>query len=210
MKKFAHLDELRSAFERRGGRIRRRLAEYRRVSPEKYFYELIYCLMTPQSSAVNAGLAQKKFEEMRFFEHDADPERVLGSRDHYIRFHKTKAKRIMEMKAGFSEISDIVQSALPATEKREWLVRSVKGLSYKEATHFLRNIGKNEGLTILDRHILKNLKYHSVIGSLPKTVTKKKYLAIEKKFLRFAQEIGISVDELDLLFWSNETGEILK
>jgi N-glycosylase/DNA lyase len=116
----------------------------------------------------------------------------------------------MEMKAGFAAISGIVRSTLTAEEKREWLVRSVKGLSYKEATHFLRNIGKNEGLTILDRHILKNLKYHSVISALPKTVTKKNYLTIEKKFLRFAHDIGISVDELDLLFWSNETGEILK
>jgi thermostable 8-oxoguanine DNA glycosylase len=91
MKKFTHLDELHSAFEHRAGAIRRRLAEYRRVPAEKYFYELIYCLMTPQSSAVNAGKAQKKFEEMRFFERDADPDRCSDRGT--ITFGSIKRKR---------------------------------------------------------------------------------------------------------------------
>ena len=29
-------------------------------------------------------------------------------------------------------------------------------MSYKEASHFLRNIGFGENIAILDRHILKN------------------------------------------------------
>ncbi|MEK9139334.1 MAG: DNA lyase, partial [Bacteroidota bacterium] len=92
---------------------------------------------------------------------------------------------------------------------RAWLVKNVKGLGWKEASHFLRNIG-HHNLAILDRHILKNLKRHNVIRTLPKTLTAKRYLTIEKKFLAFSQHLGISMDELDLLFWSRETGEILK
>jgi N-glycosylase/DNA lyase len=68
----------------------------------------------------------------------------------------------------------------------------------------------NEGMAILDRHILKNLIKHNVIRSLPKTLTKKKYLSIERRFQKFANEIGVPIDELDLVFWSNEAGEILK
>ncbi|MFH0992430.1 MAG: hypothetical protein V1799_20715 [bacterium] len=49
-----------------------------------------------------------------------------------------------------------------------------------------------------------------VIRSLPKTITKKEYYSIEKKFRKFAVEIQIPLDELDLLFWSLETGEIRK
>jgi thermostable 8-oxoguanine DNA glycosylase len=45
---------------------------------------------------------------------------------------------------------------------------------------------------------------------MPKSLTKKRYLAIEKKWKKFADELGISIDELDLLFWSMETGEIKK
>jgi N-glycosylase/DNA lyase len=114
------------------------------------------------------------------------------------------------MKENFETILQVAVGNLTADEKREWFVKNVTGLSYKEATHFLRNIGKNDGMAILDRHILKNLKHHGVIRSLPSSMNKKRYLSIEKKFQAFAVHIGISVDELDLLFWSNEAGEILK
>ena len=90
-----------------------------------------------------------------------------------------------------------------------WLVETVNGLGWKEASHFLRNIGYRN-LGILDRHILKNLRYHGVLFRIPETLTLKRYRLIEKKFQRFAEEIGISLNELDLLFWSRETGSILK
>jgi thermostable 8-oxoguanine DNA glycosylase len=35
-------------------------------------------------------------------------------------------------------------------------------------------------------------------------------LEIEKKFYDFSKKIKISMDELDLLFWSIETGEVFK
>jgi N-glycosylase/DNA lyase len=65
-------------------------------------------------------------------------------------------------------------------------------------------------LAILDRHILKNLVRFGVIRRIPVSLTPKRYKAIEKRFLAFARDIEISMDELDLLFWSMETGEILK
>jgi N-glycosylase/DNA lyase len=88
-------------------------------------------------------------------------------------------------------------------------VVNVKGMGWKEASHFLRNIGYRD-LAILDRHILRNLKLHGVIRSYPASLTPKRYLAIEKAFERFASAVGIPMDELDLLFWSRETGTILK
>ena len=210
MKRFKHIEELISEYAQKRGAIRLRLQEFQNVKPEQYFYELLYCLMTPQSSAVNAAKAQKKFEEADFLHTSVEPESFLFHKEHYIRFHKTKSVWIREMKAQFDSILPVLLNGIPAKEKREWLVKHVKGLSYKEATHFLRNIGMNDSLAILDRHILRNLKYHSVVRSLPKALTEKKYLSIEKKFLLFAREINISTDELDLLFWSREAGEILK
>ena len=210
MKQYRHLDELYSGFKNKRAAIRRRLKKYRKISEGQYFYELLYCLMTPQSSAVNAAKAQKNFELHNFQFTTLDPEPLLYQKEYYIRFHKSKAKWISEMKLNYSAILETTTGKFSAIEKREWFVKHVRGLSYKEATHFLRNIGKNEGLTILDRHILKNLLYYRVITSIPKTLTKKNYLIIEKKFQQFAEQVGISVDELDLLFWSNEAGEILK
>jgi len=37
-----------------------------------------------------------------------------------------------------------------------------------------------------------------------------KYLAVEQELIRFAREIKIDFDELDLVLWSMKTGEILK
>lgn len=210
MKQYKHIDELKKAHESKKRAIRQRLREFKHVPKEQYFYELLYCLMTPQSSAVNAAKAQAKFEALDYKNADCDPEPLLSDKRHYIRFHKTKAKWIAGMKQKFSEIETCIVNRKTAVEKRLWLVENVMGLSFKEATHFLRNIGKNDGLAILDRHIIKNLWYHGVIRSVPKTISKKVYLKIEKKFLRFSAAIGIPTDELDLVFWSNEAGEILK
>lgn len=210
VKQYRHLEELYIGFKNKKKAIRRRLQDYREIREHRYFYELLYCLMTPQSSAVNAAKAQKEFELIDFQFTECDPEPLLYQKDYYIRFHKSKARWIREMKSNYTAIQAVTVSSRTAVEKREWFVQNVRGLSYKEATHFLRNIGKNEGLVILDRHILKNLLYYRVIPAIPKTLTKKVYHSIEKKFQLFADEIGISVDELDLLFWSNEAGEILK
>ena len=141
---------------------------------------------------------------------EIDPEHLLHQKEYYIRFHKTKAKLLVAMKQQYDAILQKISTADSAFEKRQWLAENVKGIGYKEATHFLRNVGLNEGLAILDRHILKNLKKYGAIRSMPKTLTKKKYLSLERRFQQFAEDIGIPIDELDLLFWSNETGEILK
>ncbi len=88
--------------------------------------------------------------------------------------------------------------------------KGIKGLGYKEASHFLRNIGLS-GYAILDKHILNSLREMGVIGKrMRPPATRARYLAIEKKLARFSREIGIDMDHLDLLLWSRKTGEILK
>ncbi len=208
--RYRNIDLLLQDYKKNRPAIQRRLNDFRAVTREEYFYELVYCFMTPQSSAANSAKAQKALMAHNFQNADIDPEPLLHQKEYYIRFHKTKAKLLIIMKKQYNDILLKISNGNTAFEKREWLVENVKGIGYKEATHFLRNVGLNDGLAILDRHILKNLKKHGVIRSLPKTLTKKKYLAVEQRFQKFAKEIGILIDELDLLFWSTETGEILK
>jgi N-glycosylase/DNA lyase len=206
---YKHIAYLESQFNERRDAIRARLREFSTVPREEYFYELAYCLLTPQSSAANADKAIAALKSVNFLEHDLDATEILSRKQHYIRFHNTKAKRLHELKAKYDQTVAVLCNGMPSRELRAWLVHNVKGLGWKEASHFLRNIGHRD-LAILDRHILKNLKRHGVIRTLPKTLTPKRYLYIEQKFKLFADEIAISMDELDLLFWSNETGEILK
>lgn len=190
--------------------IRRRLEEFHHVAPSEYFYELAYCLMTPQTSAESAGRVIEELKRVSFHLLPVDPEPILRNRGTYIRFHRTKSKHLLRLKDEFPLIARFVTRDLPPAELREWLVKNVKGLGYKEATHFLRNIGRNGGLAILDRHILRNLKRYGAVRSVPGSLSRKRYLAIERAFERFADRVGIPVDELDLLFWSMETGVIRK
>jgi N-glycosylase/DNA lyase len=73
----------------------------------------------------------------------------------------------------------------------------------------MRNIGFS-GLAILDKHILSSLVEFGVIEENMPPKNKKEYLEIERKMRRFAEEISIDIDELDLLLWSRKTGKILK
>ena len=208
--RYKNLELLLEDYKKKRPAIQQRLNDFRTVKRQEYFYELVYCFMTPQSSAVNSAKAQQMLMAYNFQNAEIDPEHLLHQKEYYIRFHKTKAKLLVAMKQQYHAILQKISTVDSAFEKRQWLAENVKGIGYKEATHFLRNVGLNEGLAILDRHILKNLKKHGAIRSLPRTLTKKKYLSLERRFQQFAGDIGIPIDELDLLFWSNETGEILK
>lgn len=203
------IEELRSIHARERDAIRERLGEFSRVPVNEYFYELLYCLLTPQSSAVNAGKAVETLRRHTLHAADVDPEPLLHGNEYYIRFHKTKTRHILRMKQQFPEILDRCRSRTEGFSLRFWLVENVHGLGWKEASHFLRNIGYRD-LAILDRHILRNLIRTGVLKKLPESLTPKRYLSIERRFGVFATKCGIPMDELDLLFWSMETGEILK
>jgi len=215
MKKKSHdrmkrLDELNRHYQTHKDLIRTRLSEFSSVPPEEYFYELAYCLLTPQSSAAHAEQTIALLRAAGFLTQSLNPEPILRQKGNYIRFHRTKSKYLVLMKNQFPVIAEKLAEPLTASDLREWLVTQVIGLGYKEATHFLRNIGKNHRLAILDRHILRSLKDLGVIPSIPKSMNKRQYHQIEQRFLVFADNIGIVLDELDLVLWSMETGEVRK
>ncbi len=203
------IDNLRTSYREKSSAIKHRLMDFSAVAPEEYFYELVYCLLTPQSSAVNAGKAVTILRENNLREDIIDPEPLLHQKEYYIRFHKTKAKHLLAVREEYATIHPHLINGSSSADLRAWLVKHVKGLGWKEASHFLRNIGHRD-LAILDRHILRNLVRTGVLRQLPKSLTPKRYLAIEKRFKAFADRVKIPMDELDLLFWSMETGEILK
>ena len=89
------------------------------------------------------------------------------------------------------------------------LNKGVKGLAYKEASHFLRNIGF-KGYAILDKHIINSLHEFGFLKTNDKPKNAKEYLEIEKKCIDFSKDAGIDMDELDLLLWSRKNGRILK
>jgi len=196
--------------------IKKRLKEFQNIlneSDEKIFAELAFCVCTPQSKATICWNAiSSLIKNDLLFKGDAEKIRPFLNT---VRFGNNKAKYIVEARNFFTEngklkIKEKIQEFKNIFELREWLVENVKGLGFKEASHFLRNMGLGENLAILDRHILKNLKEYEVIKEIPRALTSKIYLEIEKKMKEFSKKINTPMSELDLLFWSKETGKIFK
>ncbi len=190
--------------------IRARLQDFADVKPEDYFYELAYCLLTPQSSARNADMTIEELRRDDFVKHGFDPTHYLRDPKHYIRFHNVKSARLLRVREQWEGLLPILKNRGEAKQLRDQVLEAVPGFGMKETSHFLRNIGVL-GLAILDRHIFKHLAHLGVIPEIPKNApTRKRYLDIEEAWHSYAREVGISLDELDLLFWSMETGEIRK
>lgn len=189
--------------------IKQRLEDFKNVQSDKYFYELCFCICTPQSKASSSFLVQIELERLDFLNNDLDPTPILRNKDNYIRFHNQKSNRLLIIKEQWPEIKSILDSDISGQDKREWMNNNVNGIGRKESAHYLRNIGYTD-LAILDRHILKHLVTCGVFSEIPNISTKSRYDEVSQKFLEYSQNVGIPMDELDLLFWAEEAGEILK
>ncbi|MFO8164607.1 MAG: hypothetical protein R6T98_08740, partial [Desulfatiglandales bacterium] len=131
------------------------------------------------------------------------------------RFIHKKSAYIIEARKKFLHdntvsLKSIISQLGNGYEAREWLVKQVKGIGYKEASHFLRNIGFEQNLAILDRHIIRNLELVRVINKVPGSLSKKSYLDIEERMMNFSKAVQIPMSHLDLVLWCKETGEIFK
>ena len=209
MTKTSSAKDLLSEYRRNRYSIKKRLKDFEKIhrkSVREIFPELCFCLLTPQSNARHCDRAIQELKKtgLLFKGKEASIGSILKGR---ARFHNKKAAYIVNARALFNK--DILNTA-DITALRKDLVKNIKGFGYKEASHFLRNVGLGKDIAILDRHILKNLKRYGAIREIPATLTPKLYMDIEERARRFAQKIKIPLEELDLLFWSKETGEIFK
>ena len=204
-----NLKSLISDYKRTKSDIRKRLKEFdklRKKGEKEIFSELAFCIFTPGSKAVNCDKAVKQLRNSGLL-FNGTKSKVSSAIKGMVRFHNNKANYLVAARKSFTKNEIIRKSAFQA---REWLVKNIKGIGYKEASHFLRNIGLGENIAILDRHILNNLKKYKIINKIPIPVDRKNYLNIEEKMRKFSKSIKIPLSELDLLFWSKETGFIFK
>lgn len=208
---------LKNSYEKRKEVIKKRLEDFKEVweKPDKdVFVELCFCLLVPQSKARLADKAIRNMIKNGILFHGNEKQILKELTTTGIRFPENKAKYIVEAREVFSQNGKFnIKNKLKHESdfsRREWLVKNIKGFGYKLASHFSRNIGLGFDLAILDRHVLKNLMKYKVISEIPKTLSKKQYLSIEEKMREFSDQVGIPLAELDLLFWSEETGEVFK
>ena len=211
------IEELEEIYKNIKPQIISRLEEFKKLwlngSEKDLFKELVFCILTPQSKAEICWEAVNNLEKKGLlFKGNVNQ---LRKKIKNVRFRYKKAEYILEARRKFiingkPKIKEQIEKFKNIFEAREWVVKNVKGIGYKEASHFLRNIGIGENLAILDRHILKNLKLLGVINRIPESLSKKIYFEIEKKMKEFSKQIDIPLSHLDFILWYKETGKIFK
>jgi len=178
-----------------------------RKGNEEWFSELCFCILTANSTARLGVKIQRELGSEGFLMLPLEKLRhKLKAAGH--RFPNTRACFIVEARR-FRDIKNILERFMDARQAREWLVENVRGVGYKESSHFLRNVGFNE-VAILDRHVLSVLHEHGLIDGVPRSLTRGRYLEIERKLEELARKLGLTLGELDLYLWYLKTGEILK
>ena len=194
-------------------KIKARLKDFESFSDKEnkdWFSELCFCILTANSKAITAINIQQELGPEGFCECDSEGVINCIIRNKH-RFHNNKTKYIIEARE-YINIKTIIKDMIKEKgqhEAREWLTKHVKGLGYKEASHFSRNVGY-DNLAILDRHILNLMLENSYIAEISKTLSKKTYLETEKKFKTIDDKLDMSMAELDLYMWYLKTGEVLK
>ncbi|MGV9141683.1 MAG: N-glycosylase/DNA lyase, partial [Promethearchaeota archaeon] len=147
---------------------------------------------------------QIKEDFLAFSQHQlAEKFKELG-----YRFPNIRSEYVVEARKKINELKKALNSKRNDKELRAWVVKNIKGLGWKEGSHFLRNIGYNN-LAIIDRHIIDILVNNELVERY-KTLTKKRYLEIEEILENLGKDLNLNLAELDLYLWYLETGKILK
>ncbi len=198
------------------GRIEERLLEFKKIWKEgddcALFIEMVFCLLTPQSGARRCWRAvELLLGKNCLFEgtyEDICPELNI------VRFKNNKTNYILEARDMFrgpgKSLRNILEGFDDSFLLREWLAKNVKGLGYKEASHYLRNIGRGDSIAILDRHILRHMHNLRIINDVPGSISPRQYCEMEKRLDDFALKIGIPLAHLDFVLWYMATGDIFK
>lgn len=211
------LATVKAAHAARRREIRARLAEFEAVWQEgndaRIWEEMVFCFFT---GGCSARMGLNSVEAVRDLLADGSHEELAAGLTGVHRYPNARSRYIVESRNFLRadcdlRLRDRLAGFSDDLERRDWLVREkgIKGLGYKEASHFLRNIGF-KGYAILDKHVLRSMAELEIIDDPKPPNTRVKYLTLEDKLRAFAAAAEIDFDELDLVLWSIKTGIILK
>lgn len=211
------LEDLNNSYRSKSGIIKKRLSEFSRVisdrDDKKIFEEMVFCILTAGTSA---QLCLDVIKKVRDIIHTGNKEEIIAGLKSCYRFYNIRAEYIFSTREYLKaecdlRLGELVLSFEDPVYRRDFfaLNKRIKGLGFKESSHFLRNIGF-KGYAILDKHIINSLYELKVLNENRTPAGRSKYLEIEDKFINFARTNGFDPDELDLLIWSEKTGTILK
>ncbi len=220
MKKFREpitIENIRRTHRKRRSEIRERLGEFREIgtrgSDEHLWAEMVYCFFT---GGCSARMGLNALEAVKPILLTGDQTQLANALSGVHRYPNARARYIVASREFLRGHCDLklrgkLDSFDCRLERRDWLVKEkgIKGLGYKEASHYLRNIGFR-GYAILDKHVLNCLAELKIIDDPKPPNTRAKYLTVEEKLKKLTEMSGVDFDELDLVLWSMKTGVILK
>jgi len=195
-----------------GHLVAERVSEFqtvRRMGNDRWFSELCFCILTANSTAELGIKIQKEIGDGFAKMDKKELEERLKKLGH--RFWRKRAEYIVGARR-FSNIKDIIEPVIRKRGQhaaRDWIAGNVKGIGYKEASHFLRNVGFFD-LAILDRHILAVMHDYGILDEIPGSLSRRKYLEIESKFLELSDTVSLKPGILDFYLWYMRTGKVLK
>lgn len=209
--------KIKQSYREKEEEIIKRLREFKNTwesSDEEVFYELCFCICTPQTKALVADKAVMELIDKNLLLNGNSYQISRVLKNYGVRFHRSKSMYIVRARnyfTGNDGLMIVIKDRIPRNtlEARDFLVRNVKGIGYKEASHFLRNVG-HDNIAILDRHVIRTLFEIKVIDMIPSYLTRKRYLEIERKFIELSKALDIVPAALDLTIWYLKTGIIFK
>ena len=211
------VDKIKAVHRERSDEIRRRLAEFKAVrdeqNAERFWEEMVFCFFT---GGCSARMGLRSIEASRPLLKQGTVDQLALALKGVHRYPNARARYIV---ASREFLNNDCRMRLPErlagfddeNARRDWLAREkgIKGLGYKEASHFLRNIGYL-GYAILDKHVLRCLAELKIIDEPRPPSSRAMYLSVEEKVRRLTDKVQIDFDELDLVLWSIKTGFVLK
>ncbi len=190
--------------------IDKRIKEFnslKKKDNKDWFSELCFCILTANTSAELGIRIQKELGYKGFTNYKTEADLAKRLKKAKYRFYNRRA-HFIHLANKHKNIKDILKKIKNKNEKRQWLVENIKGMGYKEASHFLRNVGFLD-YAILDKHVQRLMAEMKLI-TLPKTMNKKKYLEFEKVLDKLCDSLSLKQGELDLYLWYIKTGKVLK
>lgn len=217
------IEDVKQNYRDQKDEIKSRIKQFQQLqdtSDYRLFKELVFVILTSRSDAKKSWEAVEKLDELGLMENGSKEEIAEVLKSYDIQYERNKASYIVDNRRSLSQPTledpsdDLKLSQridphnLDAT--REQLVKNLKGISWKGASHFLRNIGYGNEFAIVSGYIAKKLYQLGMLDSPDPPKNKEEYLEAEQKLRQLSKETGIDIQELDLVLWSMETGEVFK
>ncbi|MGP6207791.1 N-glycosylase/DNA lyase [Cuniculiplasma sp. SKW3] len=196
---------IKSDFSKEVDAKRREFLKFRDESPENIFFELCFCILTANTSAVLGIRMQQELGPDPFINYGREELKDALKSAKY-RFYNTRSKYIVSNRWIIEELPVLLNHPDPWSA-REFLVNHCMGIGYKEASHFFRNCGVFD-FAILDIHIIRLID--PAMAKSGKPLTRRKYYEYEGIIRKKAEEFHIEPGILDLYMWKIASGQLIK